>query len=142
MLTKSQALAAADALAEAGKARRIERLEREADRLPFYYRSSSLSLVPGWRQAQLVAEARRPGRITWLDMAAAGCMLALGLAIWFSSSEHARPFVTLGPFELAFGSIGVLIRIMLVRFRLQELLIKELAPERSGRFAPIGPQPD
>jgi len=49
MLTKSQALAAADALAEGGKAKRIERLEREADRLPFYYRSSSLSLVPGWR---------------------------------------------------------------------------------------------
>lgn len=85
MLTKSQALAAADALAEGGKAKRIERLEREADRLPFYYRSSSLSLVPGWRQAQLVAEARRPGRITWLDIAAAGCMLALGLAVWFSS---------------------------------------------------------
>jgi len=131
MLTKSQALAAADALAEGGKAKRIERLEREADRIPFYYRSSSLSRVPGWRQAQLVAEARRPSRFTWLDLTAAGCMLALGLGVWFSAG-HARPFATLGPFELAFASMGVLIRIMLVKLRLQELLINELAPKPSN----------
>jgi hypothetical protein len=130
MLTKSQAQAAGDALTEAGKAERIERLARKADRIPFYYRSSSLSRLPRWRQGELVAVARRSAHLTWLDVAIFGCMLAVGLAVWFSF-EHVRPLATLGPFEVAFGATGVLFRIMRVKLRLLELLIEELAPKQS-----------
>ena len=128
MLTKSQAQAAADALVEGGKAERIDRLEKQADRIPFYYRNSSLSRLPGWRQSQLVAQARRTAHSTGLGIAGGIGMLVVGWAVWFSS-EHA--FTTLGPLELAFGGIATLFRIMLVKLRLQELLIEELTRQQS-----------
>ena len=131
MLTKSQAQAAADALVEGGKAKRIGWLEARAARIPPYYRNRSLSRVPTWRQAQLVGEARRTAAFTWLAPAAMGCMLLLALAVWFSS-EHARPLATLGPAVLALGGFGSLFRVMLVKLRFQELLLQELAPQQSN----------
>jgi hypothetical protein len=130
MLTKSQAQVEAGALLEQGKAERIARLESQAERIPFYYRNSFLSSLPGWRQAQLVRDARLSGHSTWLDIAAVGSMVMLGLAVWLSF-EHAHPFERLGPFEFAMGGLGALLRIMLVKLRLQELLIEELSPRPS-----------
>ncbi len=131
MLTKSQAQAAADALVEGGQTKRIGRLEASAARIPPYYRSRSLSRVPAWRQAQIVAEARRTAAFTWLVPATVGCMILLALAVWFSS-DHARPLASLGPAVLALGGIGSLFRVMLVKLRLQELLLQELAPQESN----------
>ena len=131
MLTKSQAQAAAEALVEGGSAKRIGRLEARAARIPPYYRNRSLSRLPAWRRAQLVAEAQRTAAFTWLVPAVTGCMLLLSLAVWFSS-EQTRSLATLWPAVLALGGIGLLFRVMLVKLRLQELLLQELAPPQSN----------
>jgi hypothetical protein len=127
MLTKSQAGAAADALVEGSKAERIQRLEASAARIPHYYQSQYLSRVPAWRQTQLVAEARRTAGFTWLAAGIVACMLLLVAVLWFSSA-HSHSLSTFWPVVPVVGAFSALFRVLLVKFRLQELLLRELLP--------------
>jgi hypothetical protein len=129
MLTKSQADAVADALVEGNKAERIGRLEAGAARIPHYYRSQYLSRVPAWRQTQLVAEAQRTAGFTWLAAGIVACMLLLVAVLWFSS-EHSRSLSALWPVVPVIGAFSALFRVLLVKLRLQDLLLQELLPQQ------------
>ena len=130
MLTKSQANAVADALVEGGQAKRMAQLELRAARIPLYYQSKALSRLPAWRQARLVAEARRTAGFTWAAIGASGCMLLVALVLWFST-ETRRPVVTLWPAVLVMGVASVLVRLLVVRLWLQELLLKSSHRKRA-----------
>jgi hypothetical protein len=134
MLTKTQAAAVGDALVEAEKAERLRRLEAGAARIPHGYGSQHLSKLPPWRQSQLVAEARNGGGFSWLAAGVLACLLLLAAALW-QSSRHAAALSDLWLFLPAFWACCALFRLMLVKLRLQELLLRELLPEHRDGVA-------
>lgn len=127
MLTKTQASAIADAFVESGKAQRNARLEASATRIPRIYQSRFLSQVPAWRQAQLIHEARRPAGFTWLTVGYLVCMVLFSAILLFSFfSGHTRS-LAMSLLIVPIMGMGTLFRVMLVKIRLQELLLEERA---------------
>ena len=136
MLTKSQATAVADALVEGGKAERIARLQAGAARIPSMYQSHALSRIPAGRQTQLVAQARRSAGLSWTAAAFVGCLVllvAVCVAVFWFSSEHIRLGATFWLLLPVVAAFAALFRVVLVKLRLQDLLLEELAPrQRDG----------
>ena len=128
MLTKYQAGEIADALVEGAQAERHQRLEASAAPIPAFYRSEHLSRVPAWRQTQLVAEARRTAGFTWVAAGMVACVLSLVALLWFISEAKHSPiaFWAVVPVTSTFSA---LLRALLVKLRLQQLLLRELSLE-------------
>ena len=126
MLSTSEANAAANAVLEAGKAERIRRLEAAADRIPRIYRSSFLSRVPGWRQAELIREARRTAGSAWVGIALGACLIWLVGVLWFAA-ERSRLSSAICLAMPAVGGLSALLRVVLVKLKLQQLLLEDLA---------------
>ncbi len=124
MLTKTEAIAAADALMEPARVERMSKLEANAVRIPRYYQSEWLLAVAPWRQAELVREARRTSGSFWVASILATCALVfVGLA--WALVEHKHLSSALVAFVPAMAGYAALVRVLLVRQRLLVLLLRE-----------------
>ena len=131
MLTKEQAAAMADKLVAEGKtARRSTRGGRSraitsSGAIPSYYRSTTLLALPPPQQMDLLAQARQTANRSRQAISAFLCWAALiALLVVPLWSIRNRSIVWLA--LVALTVVGIQIRILLVRLRLQDLLLENL----------------
>jgi len=132
MLTKEQAAAMADKLlAESKTARRSTRRGRSSvitgrGAIPSSYRSTSLLALPPLEQMDLLAQAKQTANRSRQAISIFLCWVALIAllvpALW---TVRTRSIVWLA--LVAIAVMGIQIRILLVRLRLQDLLLENMA---------------
>jgi len=125
MLTKDQATSIADALAAGERSTREQEMEMSARQIPWRFRSKVLLRLPPRQQLQLLERARRGAVFTSHTGSSAVCCAAfvvvLSFVLW--SIRGGTLFWLL---LAAIGVMAIQVRIMLVRLRLQELLLEQV----------------
>jgi len=125
MLTKDQATSIADALAAGERSTREQEMEMSARQIPWRFRSKVLLRLPPRQQLQLLERARRSAVFTShagsLAVCCAAFVVVLSFVLW--SIRGGTLFWLL---LAAIGVMAIQVRIMLVRLRLQELLLEQV----------------